>query len=128
MVSFIRKPTDASNPTLEKVADHIQHVGNRIGYEHVGIGSDFDGVMLTASGVDDVSKFPLLMAELLNRGVPDQSIKNMMGLNVLRVMDAVDKTSTKMRDSGEEMLQDVFEEIWDEKMKDEVRQTRDTLN
>nr|AQZ42165.1 putative membrane dipeptidase [Gliocladium sp.] len=128
MITFIRKPTDAESPTLEKVADHVQHVGDRIGYEHVGIGSDFDGVMLTASGLDDVSKFPLLIAELLKRGVSDHSIKNMIGLNVLRVMDSVEEVSMKMKETGEEMLHEVFEEIWDEKMRDEVRKTRDIFD
>ncbi|CAH0047604.1 unnamed protein product, partial [Clonostachys solani] len=104
MITFIRKSTDSINPCLERVADHVQHAGDRIGYDHVGIGSDFDGVMQTASGLDDVSKFPLLIAELLKRGVSEQSIKNMIGLNVLRVMDAVEQVSTAMKEAGEEVL------------------------
>ncbi|KAF2280362.1 uncharacterized protein EI97DRAFT_478267 [Westerdykella ornata] len=124
MVTFLRKLTDATDPTLERVADHVQHVGNRIGYEHVGIGSDFDGTMQTASGLDDVSKFPFLIAELLRRGVGEQSIKCLAGLNILRVLDAVDKVSASMKEEGVYMLQDIIEPVWDEKIRNQVREVR----
>lgn len=127
MISFLRKLTDANHPTLERVADHIQHVGERIGYKHVGIGSDFDGTMLTPSGLEDVSKFPLLIAELLRRGVPEQSIQDLVGLNVLRVLDAVDEVSVKMIQEKEEMLHDVIESVWDEEIRNEVKQARGVL-
>ncbi|KAJ4859933.1 membrane dipeptidase (Peptidase family m19) domain-containing protein [Trichoderma breve] len=106
MVSFLRKLTDANNPTLSRVADHIQYVGERIGYEHVGIGSDFDGVMQTPLGLEDVSKFPFLIAELLMRGIPEPSIKEIM------------------KGKGVEMLHDWIEPIWDEQVKDEVKRVR----
>ncbi|KAH7361343.1 renal dipeptidase family [Pyrenochaeta sp. MPI-SDFR-AT-0127] len=124
MVTFLRKLTDADNPTLEKVADHIQHVGERIGYEHVGIGSDFDGTMQTASGLDDVSMFPYLIAELLKRGVEEASIKALAGLNVLRVLDAVDQVSESMMTRNVEMLQDTIEPVWGDEIRNEVRKVR----
>jgi membrane dipeptidase len=124
MVSFLRKLTDADHPTLERVADHIQHVGEKIGYEHVGIGSDFDGTMQTPSGLEDVSRFPFLVAELLRRGVPESLVRGVVGLNVLRVLDAVDKVSIEMKKEKTEMLHDVIEPIWDEKLRDEVKQVR----
>src|SRR6201999_1406615 len=119
MISFLRKLTDADEPTLGRVADHIQHVGERIGYEHVGIGSDFDGTMQTPSGLEDVSKFPLLIAELLRRGVPEKSIYGLVGLNVLRVLDFVDEVTAKMKKEKTEMLHDVIEPLWDEKLRNE---------
>lgn len=128
MISFLRKLTDANQPTLERVADHIQHAGKRIGYKHVGIGSDFDGTMLTPSGLEDVSKFPLLIAELLRRGVPDQSIQDLVGLNVLRVVDAVDEVSVTMTKEKEGMLHDVIESVWDEEIRNEVKQARGVLH
>ncbi|RYP29371.1 hypothetical protein DL767_006757 [Monosporascus sp. MG133] len=124
MITFLRKLTDADQPTLERVADHVQHVGDRIGYKHVGIGSDFDGTMQTASGLEDVSKFPMLIADLLRRGVPEQSIRDLVGLNVLRVLDAVEEVSVRMKKGEEKMLHDVFEPIWDEKTREEVKQVR----
>ena len=124
MVSFLRKLTDPDRPTLEQVANHIQHVGERIGYEHVGIGSDFDGMMQGPDGLEDVSKFPLLIAELLKRGVSEQSARNLAGLNVLRVLDAVDEVSARMKADNEEMLQDVIEPVWDEELRSKVREVR----
>ncbi|KAK5988151.1 Dipeptidase verJ [Cladobotryum mycophilum] len=124
MISFLCKLTDADEATLERVADHVQHVGQRIGYEHVGIGSDFDGMMTTPSGLENVSKFPSLIAELLRRGVSEQSIRQLLGLNVLRVLDAVGEVSTQMKSENEEMLHDVFAPIWDDKLRSEIRQVR----
>ncbi|KKP00670.1 membrane dipeptidase [Trichoderma harzianum] len=124
MVSFLRKLTDANNPTLSRVADHIQYVGERIGYEHVGIGSDFDGVMQTPLGLEDVSKFPFLVTELLMRGIPEPSIKGIVGLNVLRVLDEVQNVSEMMKGRGIEMLHDWIEPIWDEQVREEVKRVR----
>ncbi|KAL7905946.1 renal dipeptidase family [Trichoderma velutinum] len=124
MVSFLRKLTDANNPTLSRVADHIQYVGERIGYEHVGIGSDFDGVMQTPLGLEDVSKFPFLIAELLMRGISEPSIKGIVGLNVLRVLDEVESVSEIMKGKDIEMLHDWIEPIWDEEVREEVKRVR----
>ncbi|KAM0255918.1 hypothetical protein ACHAQJ_005319 [Trichoderma viride] len=124
MVSFLRKLTDANEPTLSRVADHIQHAGERIGYEHVGIGSDFDGTMQTPLGLEDVSKFSFLIAELLRRGLPEESVKGILGLNVLRVLDKVQEISTKMVGERVEILHDWIEPIWDEHIREEVKQVR----
>jgi membrane dipeptidase len=127
MVSFLCKLTDANHPTLERVADHIQYVGERIGYEHVGIGSDFDGMMHAPTGLEDVSKFPRLIAELLRRGVPEESVKLVAGLNVLRILDAVEEVSAGMKRAKVEMLHDIIEEMWDERTRNQVRQVRGVL-
>ena len=128
MISFIRKMTDPDQPTLNRVVDHIQHVGERIGYKHVGIGSDFDGVMETTLGLEDVSKFPFLVAELLRRGVPEDSVRDLVGPNVLRVLDAVEEVSARMMKEKEQMLQDIIEPVWDEKIRNEVKQVRGILD
>ncbi|KAK1243196.1 hypothetical protein MKX07_003824 [Trichoderma sp. CBMAI-0711] len=124
MVSFLRKLTDADEPTLARVADHIQHVGERIGYEHVGIGSDFDGTMQTPDGLGDVSRFPFLIAELLRRGISDESVKDIAGRNVLRVMDEVQRVSGELMRNGARMLHNDIEPIWDEKVREEVKRVR----
>ncbi|KAL6862020.1 membrane dipeptidase domain-containing protein [Trichoderma novae-zelandiae] len=124
MISFLRKLTDADEPTLARVADHIQHVGDRIGYQHVGIGSDFDGTMQTPVGLEDVSKFPFLIAELLRRGVPDEYVKDIAGRNVLRVLDDVQRVSADLMAKGTKMLHDWIEPIWDEEVRGEVKRAR----
>ncbi|TWU74037.1 hypothetical protein ED733_002334 [Metarhizium rileyi] len=128
MISFLCKLTDSSSPTLKRVADHIQHAGERIGYDHVGIGSDFDGMMDSPSGLEDVSKMPFLVAELLKRGIPEDSVQNIVGLNVLRVLDAVQEVSARMKNGNQDMLQDVIDEIWDEHVRLQVKQVRGLLS
>lgn len=88
------------NSTLHQVARHITHIGNLIGYDHVGIGSDFDGIFDTPKGLDDVSKFPQLVAELLEMGVTDDEAAKVVGRNVLRVWADAEKTSKKMKAAG----------------------------
>jgi membrane dipeptidase len=84
--------------TIAAVADHIDHIRQVAGVDHVGIGSDFDGIEQTPVGLEDVSTYPKLTAELLRRGWSDDDIKKLLGLNVLRVMkqaEAVAKSLEK---------------------------------
>jgi len=83
--------------TLKDVADHIDHIRKVAGVDHVGIGSDFDGFHGAIEGLEDVSKYPALLAELLRRGYSKADVKKIAGLNVLRVMRAVEKISAKLQ-------------------------------
>jgi membrane dipeptidase len=83
--------------TVATVADHIEHIRKIAGIDHVGIGSDFDGVSMLPEGLDDVSCFPNLTAELLRRGYSDDDVKNVLGLNVLRVMREAEEVSRQIR-------------------------------
>ncbi|MGH7645067.1 MAG: dipeptidase, partial [Gemmatimonadales bacterium] len=76
----------APGATLEQVADHIEHIRDVAGVNHVGLGSDFDGISTVPRGLEDVSKFPDLVAELLRRGWSEADVKQVVGLNILRVM------------------------------------------
>jgi membrane dipeptidase len=82
--------------TLSRVADHIDHIRRRIGVDHVGIGADFDGGG-GVQGLEDVSKYPMLTAELLRRGYTEDDIAKILGLNVLRVMRAAERTAWIMK-------------------------------
>ncbi|RYP38122.1 hypothetical protein DL768_010815 [Monosporascus sp. mg162] len=88
---------DASNATLASVADHIQYIGEAIGYRHVGIGSDFDGMEAGPKGLEDVTKYPDLVKELQRRGVRRTDILGIMGLNVIRVLKDVEKVAISLR-------------------------------
>ncbi len=70
---------------LSDVADHIEHVRAIAGVEHVGIGSDFDGVTSVPVGLEDVSRYPALVAELMRRGWKDGELRLLLGENLLRV-------------------------------------------
>jgi len=75
--------------TVEDIADHIDHAVKVAGIDHVGIGSDFDGIAGTANGLEDVSKMPSLIAALLNRGYSESEVKKILGQNHLRVIREV---------------------------------------
>jgi len=92
------KGWDARAPkaTLSQVADHIAHVHDVAGVDHVGVGSDFDGITTVPAGLEDVSKFPDLLAELLRRGWSEQDVRKVAGLNVLRVLRDAERVSREM--------------------------------
>jgi membrane dipeptidase len=85
--------------TLAQVADHIDHLCRIAGVEHVGIGSDFDGGELLPVGLEDVSCFPALGAELLRRGYTDEQVAGIAGGNVLRVMREAESVAARLRAS-----------------------------
>ncbi|RPJ74114.1 MAG: membrane dipeptidase [Acidobacteria bacterium] len=83
--------------TLSQVADHIDHVRKVAGIDHVGIGSDFDGITRTPKGLPDVGAFPALTAELLRRGYTDDDVKKVLGLNVLRAMRRAEEVAARLQ-------------------------------
>jgi membrane dipeptidase len=85
--------------TLAEVADHIEHIRKIAGVEHVGLGSDFDGIGSTPVGLEGVDRYPALLEELMRRGWSDADIANLAGGNVLRVMAAAESVSKRLRAS-----------------------------
>jgi membrane dipeptidase len=83
--------------TLAQVADHIDHVRKVAGPDHVGIGSDFDGITHTPVGLEDVSTFPALFAELVRRGWSDDDLRQLAGRNLLRVLRAAEATAARLQ-------------------------------
>ncbi|KAK0652040.1 membrane dipeptidase-domain-containing protein [Cercophora newfieldiana] len=100
------------NSTLEHVAEHIMYVGRLIGFEHVGLGSDFDGIEDTPRGLEDVSKYPDLFAELLRRGVIDEDAAKVAGGNMLRVWGEVEAVAKRLQKAGEPILEDDLPSLW----------------
>ena len=74
--------------TLSEVADHIEHIRKVAGIDHVGIGSDFDGIPEGPKGLEAVDRYPALLEEMMRRGWSDADVAKLAGLNVLRVMEA----------------------------------------
>jgi membrane dipeptidase len=77
---------DTPRATLSDVADHIEHIRNVAGIDHVGIGGDFDGISSVVQGLEDVSTYPALLQELSRRGWSEDDLRKLVGENVLRVM------------------------------------------
>ena len=85
--------------TINDVADHLDHIKKIAGAAHVGIGGDFDGITETVQGLEDVSTYPTLFAELLQRGWTDTELKGLAGENVLRVLKGAESVSSLLRKS-----------------------------
>jgi membrane dipeptidase len=83
--------------TIAMVADHIEHIRNVAGVDHVGIGGDFDGNDWWPEGLDDVSTYPKLFAELVRRGWSDQDLKKLAGENVLRAWSKAEDVAARLQ-------------------------------
>ncbi len=92
-----RKGMTPPAATLSQVADHIDHIRKVAGIDHIGLGGDFDGITQVVVGLEDVSKYPDLTAELLKRGYKDEDVKKILGLNVLRVMRQAEKVAAGLQ-------------------------------
>lgn len=82
---------------LRQVADHIDHIRRVAGVDHVGIGSDFDGIPEGPIGLEGVDCFPALLVELMRRGWSDADVAKVAGGNMLRVMESVEAQSARLQ-------------------------------
>lgn len=87
MVMFVRWFLDLEDPDaadVETVVDHIMHVVEVAGWDHVGIGGDFDGVVEVANGINSVADYPKLIEAVMRRGATDEQVRKLVGENILR--------------------------------------------
>jgi membrane dipeptidase len=93
----------ASHPiphaTLSQVADQVDYVRKVAGVDHVGIGGDFDGITTVVVGLEDVSKYPALFAELAHRGWTDDDLKKLAGENILRALEQAEQVAVRLQKS-----------------------------
>jgi len=83
--------------TISDVADHMDHIKKIAGAKHIGIGGDYDGITETVVGLEDVSKYPDLLAELVKRGWTDAELRDVAGENVLRALSRAEVVSARLR-------------------------------
>jgi membrane dipeptidase len=92
---------DAAHPMpavgIGDVADHFDHIRKVAGIDHVGVGSDFDGIPVAPAGLDGVDKFPALLAELARRGWSDADLAKVAGGNLLRALTEAERVSARLR-------------------------------
>jgi membrane dipeptidase len=100
LAAWRRANPEPHSASLTDVADHLDHIRKVAGIDHIGIGSDFDGFSGPPEGLEDVSKYPALLAELLRRGYTKDEIKKIAGLNVLRVMRGAERVARELQASG----------------------------
>jgi membrane dipeptidase len=96
-----RKANPEPRATLADVANHIDHIRKVAGVDHIGIGSDFDGISAVPVGLEDVSTYPALTAELLKRGYSDADVRKILGGNVLRVMKRAEEVAARLQKERE---------------------------
>jgi membrane dipeptidase len=92
-----RRANPAPRASLLQVADHVDHVKKVAGIDHIGLGSDFDGISSVPVGLEDVSTFPTLLAELLRRGYSDDDIRKISFRNILRVMRQAEAVAARLQ-------------------------------
>ncbi len=91
---------DIPLPSFTRIADHIDHAVKVGGVDHVGLGSDFDGVDSIPRGMEDVSRIPNLVRELALRGYSEEDLEKILGGNLLRVMRQVEEAAKNMQAKG----------------------------
>ncbi|KAI2089257.1 hypothetical protein LOZ36_001862 [Ophidiomyces ophidiicola] len=103
MVTFVPsflKVDDPSSATIHDAVEHIFHIAAVAGWDHVGVGGDFDGTLDVSKGLEDVSKYPGLVELLLERGATDEQVRKFVGENILRVWSRAEKIAQNIKASG----------------------------
>ena len=111
MVTFVPEHVAAKrrDATMNHVLDHLFYIADRIGWDHVGLGSDFDGIASRIPGLDDVRCYPILLKAILDRGATESQLAKVAGENMLRVWRDVVKVREQMRKEGVLPVEDVWE-------------------
>lgn len=108
MVTFVPEfVSDSGRATLSDVADHIDHIRRVAGIDHIGIGGDFDGISSVPRGLEDVSTYPALFAELVRRGYTREELRKIAGLNLLRAMREMEAVARDLRATERPSLVDM---------------------
>jgi len=82
---------------LSVLADHVEHVRDVAGIDHVGLGSDYDGISAVPKGMEDVTGYPVLLVELMRRGWSREDIAKVAGINILRAMREAEKAAAELQ-------------------------------
>ncbi|KAL4946054.1 hypothetical protein BDV06DRAFT_235605 [Aspergillus oleicola] len=112
MVTFVPEhvATRRREATMHMVLDHLFYIAGRIGWDHVGLGSDFDGIASVIPGLEDVKCYPRLLKAILDRGATEEQLAKVAGENVLRVWGDVERVRDQMKDEGVLPVEDVWED------------------
>jgi membrane dipeptidase len=90
---FAARATTLKRPSFERVVDHIDHAAKVAGVDHVGIGTDFDGFGILPEGLENAADLPRIYSALMARGYTSAQMRKILGENLLRVMDAVQRAA-----------------------------------
>jgi membrane dipeptidase len=96
LAAWRKEHPEPAAATLADVVNHIEHIRQVAGIDHIGLGADFEGFHGAVDGLGDVSCYPALLAELMRRGYTKEDVKKIAGLNVLRALREAEKVSARM--------------------------------
>jgi len=96
-VAAWREKNPTPTATIADVADHMDHMKKLAGADHIGLGGDYDGITETVVGLEDVSRYPDLLAELVKRGWTDRELRGVAGENILRVLSRTEIVAARIR-------------------------------
>jgi membrane dipeptidase len=110
MVTFVPEHVSVKrkDATMSMVLDHLFYIAERIGWDHVGLGSDFDGIASVIPGLEDVKCYPKLMEAILDRGATEEELAKVAGENILRVWKNVASVRDRMKKEGVVPVEDVW--------------------
>lgn len=112
MVTFVPEHVASrrADAKLEMVLDHLFYIANRIGWNHVGLGSDFDGIASVIPGLEDVRCYPKLLQRILDRGATEEQLALVVGKNLMRVWKGVELIRDQMKAEGVLPVEDVWDD------------------
>lgn len=113
MVTFVPYFVDVRNPDsadISKVVDHIFHIAEVAGWDHVGIGGDFDAITVFTNGLESVERYPDLIEAVMERGASDEQVRKLLGENVLRVWRMNEEKAKILQEGGEKPWEDTWED------------------
>ncbi|KZT65952.1 hypothetical protein DAEQUDRAFT_730871 [Daedalea quercina L-15889] len=114
MVNFAPQfVADEGKANVQAVANHIDHIANITGRAHVGLGSDYDGIDSTPEGLEDVSKYPALVAEMYKRGWDRFELAGLSGRNLLRILAGVERVASDLQAHGVPPALDIYDKRTD---------------
>lgn len=111
MVTFVPRFVNIRNPDaadISRVVDHVFHIVSIAGWDHVGIGGDFDAITAFTHGLESVACYPELIEAIMERGATDAQVRKLLGENLLRVWKANEQISRSLAESGEMPWEDVW--------------------
>ncbi|KAM5431783.1 putative membrane dipeptidase [Microsporum ferrugineum] len=112
MVTFVRSFVNIDNPdsvTVDDIVKHIFHIAEVAGWDHVGLGGDYDGTTELPKGLEDVSKYPYLIEKVLEHGATEEQARKLIGENILRVWTEVEKIGKSIQNSGALPVEEVWQ-------------------
>ena len=112
MITFVPTflATRRRDATIDMLLDHVFYIVGRIGWDHVGLGSDFDGMACVIPGLEDVKCYPRLLKAILDRGATEEQVSKLIGENVLRVWRGVAEVRDEMKQAGVLPVEDVWDD------------------